>query len=91
MRRSHLFVYYRVLPEHELELSRRLQMLALELPVVPRLMRRPETDGQGRLTWMEMYLGCPAGFEATLEDAVARHALGGLIDGPRRLERFVDF
>ena len=88
-----LYIYYRVRSEDAPALRVRAvdlqQRLATEHGIVAGLKRRPE-EKDGRQTWMEIYQAVPPGFEAVLEQAVARDGLAALIDGQRHTEHFVD-
>jgi hypothetical protein len=57
--------------------------------VTVQLKRRPESK-DGMQTWMEVYPGVSAAFEAELAGVAARAGFDGLIAGPRRSEVFVD-
>ena len=61
--------------------------VAIDCGVVGRLMKRAD-DPQ---TWMEVYEGVDdAGeFEASLNEAIARHGAQAYADGGRHVERFV--
>jgi hypothetical protein len=41
-------------------------------------------------TWMEVYPGVDAAFQARLDEAAAQAGLSALIAGPRRAEVFID-
>ena len=87
-----LYIYYRVCSENAPELQTRaaaMQRGLADRGVAGALKRRPE-EKDGRQTWMEVYHAVPAGFEAVLEEAIARGGLADLIDGPRHTEHFVD-
>lgn len=88
-----LYIYYRVATENAETLARKVramqQSLSNEYGIVSALKRRPE-ERDRRQTWMEVYLAVPAEFGATLERAVTREGLPGLIDGQRNTEIFVD-
>lgn len=88
-----LYIYYRVRSEDASALHDRATIMQQHLVsahgIVAGLKRRPE-EKEGRQTWMEIYLAVPPGFEAVLEEAVARDGLAALIDGQRHTEHFVD-
>jgi hypothetical protein len=87
-----LYVYYKVRDEHADRLAslvcafqaRRIQAGAA------RLLRRPESK-DGLQTWMEVYPDVPESFAEELETAAAGAGFEGLIEGPRRVEVFVEF
>jgi hypothetical protein len=87
-----LYVYYKVREEDAEALAPRVRAMQSQLPGARRqalLQRRPETR-DGLQTWMEVYPGVDAGFDAVLEQAVRDAALGIHIQGPRRSEVFID-
>lgn len=88
-----LYIYYRVRSENAPELKTRVadmqRQLVADHGVAGALKRRPH-EKDGLQTWMEVYEAVPAGFEASLDHAVARAGLAGLTDGPRHTEHFVD-
>lgn len=91
MTRSY-FIYYRTTAEAD-EVRKLVgdmqRALAQETGVDGRLMRRADDP----TTWMEVYEAVPdpAGFERSLDAAVARFGLARLLgaDGRRHVERFV--
>jgi hypothetical protein len=88
-----LYIYYRVRCEDAEQFHERaaamLQSLARDKGIAASLKRRPEAS-DGRHTWMEVYSGVPADFDATLAKALAESGLTGLIDGERHPEYFMD-
>jgi len=87
-----LYVYYKVRDEHAaalLPLVRALQARVTD-PGAARLQRRPGSR-DGLQTWMEVYPGVPETFAAALETAVHDAGLDGLVEGPRRVEVFMEF
>ncbi|HYD95776.1 MAG TPA: DUF4936 family protein [Noviherbaspirillum sp.] len=88
-----LYIYYKVRREHAAGLVPRVlalqRRLGEEYGIVTGLKRRPE-EKDGRQTWMEIYQAVPDGFDAALEQALAREGLQPLIDGRRNTEHFVD-
>ena len=87
-----LYVYYKVRDEHAaalLPLVRKLQARVTE-PGAARLLRRPGNQ-DGLQTWMEVYPSVAETFAAALEAAVAGAGLDGLVEGPRRVEVFMEF
>ena len=88
-----LYIYYRVPDQHAAQLAPRVramqaQMLALT-GVAGQLKRRAQSS-DGMQTWMEIYLGTGAGFDAALAAAVQEAALSEQIDGKRHTEVFMD-
>ena len=87
-----LYVYYKVREEH----AERLASLACAFQAriiqagAARLLRRPESK-DGLQTWMEVYPDVPESFAGELEMAAAGAGFEGLIEGPRRVEVFVEF
>ncbi|OWW20020.1 DUF4936 family protein [Noviherbaspirillum denitrificans] len=86
-----LYIYYRVRGDNAPALHARVTAMQQRIAngVAVALKRRPE-EKDGLQTWMEVYLAVPEGFEAILQDAVAKDGLAGLIEGPRHTEHFVD-
>lgn len=88
-----LYVYYKVRHEdaaHLAPLVHALQRrLAQDAGVSVQLKRRLE-DRDGLQTWMEVYPGVPAGFDAVVARAVEGAGFEGLLAGPRRAEVFMD-
>ncbi|MGJ9416417.1 DUF4936 family protein [Massilia sp. CMS3.1] len=87
-----LYVYYKVRDEHAAALAPLVCSLQARViqPGAARLLRRPESQG-GLQTWMEVYPDVPEHFAADLEAAVAHAGLEGLVEGPRRVEIFMEF
>jgi len=88
-----LYVYYKVRGEdtHRLApLVRGMQQaLAAREGVSVQLKRRPG-DSDGLQTWMEVYPGVPAGFDAILAQAADAAGFAPLLAGPRRTEVFTE-
>ncbi|WP_426175271.1 DUF4936 family protein [Massilia sp. TWR1-2-2] len=88
-----LYIYYQVTQEHAAALELRVRAmqarLAGERGVNAQLKRRPEA-ADGLQTWMEIYPGTAAGFDAALDAAVQDAALAELIAGKRHIEIFTD-
>jgi len=88
-----LYIYYRVhVADAALFLPKITEMqdnLSRLYGVRTSLKRRPE-EQDGLHTWMEVYLEVAEGFEATLEQAVARSELPAMIAGKRHMEHFLD-
>ena len=93
-----LFIYYRTSPASAAELQSRVAALQDRLRqghagLQARLLRRPEVDRGGLVTWMETYAMDPThagGVNDVLEaaiDAAARELIPLLV-GPRHIERF---
>lgn len=85
-----LYVYYKVRAADRVRLAaqvRRMQALLGERAVL----RRRIDNGGDTETWMEVYENVEPGFEARLDDVVAKAGLAESIAGPRHVERFVDF
>lgn len=88
-----LYIYYRV-PVADAELlQRHVTRMQTELTmrhhVAAGLKRRPQAM-DGMQTWMEVYADVPAGFEASLSQAVADAGLDHWIAGVRHTEYFQD-
>ena len=88
-----LYIYYRVPDAHAASLAPRVLAMQALLHAAHRvqgqLKRRPgSTDGLQ--TWMEIYPGADASFDAALTAAVREAALCQLIDGNRHTEIFTD-
>ena len=88
-----LYIYYRVPDEHAALLAPRVLAMQAGLRdrhgIAGQHKRRPDsTDGQQ--TWMEVYPGTGAGFDAALAAAVQQAALSDLIAGKRHTEVFTD-
>ncbi len=87
-----LYVYYKVREEHAERLAG--LVCAFQARMIQagaaRLLRRPESK-DGVQTWMEVYPDVPEHFAEQLETAAAGAGFDGLIDGPRRVEVFVEF
>ena len=88
-----LFIYYRVPDAHAAQLAPRVRAMQARLRaahgVAGQLKRRPGSN-DGQQTWMEIYLGTGAGFDAALAAAVQEAALSEQIDGNRHTEVFMD-
>ena len=87
-----LYVYYKVRDEHAERLAslvRAFQTRMIQAGAA-RLLRRPESR-DGLQTWMEVYPGVPESFAGELETAALGAGFAGLIEGPRRVEVFVEF
>ncbi len=82
-----LYVYYQVAEADAAALLPAVRSMQAGLGVPSSLKRRPEAR-DGRQTWMEVYLGVPPAFSATLAAAAA--SLPGLAAGARHVEVFVD-
>ena len=87
-----LYVYYKVREEHADALAPLVCAFQARMiqPGAARLLRRPESTN-GLQTWMEVYPDVPEHFAAELETAAAGAGFEGLIEGPRRVEVFVEF
>jgi len=88
-----LYVYYKVPPTHAARLEalvRGMQAALAQDGVAGQLKRRPERR-DGVQTWMEIYPGVDGGFAALLEARALASGMAALIDGPRRVEVFVEF
>jgi len=87
-----LYVYYKVRDEHAAALLPRVRALQARVtgPGAARLLRRPGNKN-GLQTWMEVYPGVPETFAAELEAALDGAGLDGLVEGPRRVEVFMEF
>lgn len=87
-----LYVYYKVRDEHAAALLPLVRALQARVagPGAARLQRRPDSR-DGLQTWMEVYPGVPGTFAATLDTALAGAGLDGLVEGPRRVEVFMEF
>lgn len=87
-----LYVYYKVREEHAERLAG--LVCAFQARMIQagaaRLLRRPESK-DGVQTWMEVYPDVPEQFAVQLEEAAAGAGFDGLIEGPRRVEVFVEF
>ena len=87
-----LYVYYKVRDEH----AERLAPLVCSFQArmiqagAARLLRRPDSK-DGLQTWMEVYPDVPETFAAELEAAARNAGFDDLIDGPRKVEVFVEF
>lgn len=86
-----LYVYYKVREEDAPALAPRVRAMqaALDGHGGALLQRRPEAR-DGLQTWMEVYPGVDAGFDAVLERAVVDAGLLDAIQGPRRAEVFIN-
>ena len=88
-----LYIDYRVPDAAAAQLAPRVQAMQAGLKaahgVAGQLKRRPGSN-DGLQTWMEIYLGTEAGFDAALALAVREAALSEQIDGQRHTEVFTD-
>ena len=87
-----LYVYYKVRDENAERLAPLVCALQARViqPGAARLLRRPgSTDGMQ--TWMEVYPDVPESFADVLEAAARTAGFEGLVEGPRRVEVFVEF
>jgi hypothetical protein len=88
-----LYIYYKVDPAAAAGLAAKVATMQAQLCASHRVaaaLRRRPGEQDGRQTWMEVYPDVPAGFDAALAQAVAESGIGGLIDGPRHTEIFVE-
>lgn len=87
-----LYVYYKVRDEDAAALAPLVCALQARViqPGAARLLRRPESQ-DGVQTWMEVYPDVPEAFAAALEAAASQAGIGHLVQGPRRVEVFVEF
>lgn len=87
-----LYVYYKVRDEDAAALAPLVCALQARViqPGAARLLRRPESQ-DGVQTWMEVYPDVPETFAAALEAAASGAGFGHLVQGPRRVEVFVEF
>ena len=87
-----LYVYYKVRDEDAAALAPLVCALQARViqPGAARLLRRPESH-DGVQTWMEVYPDVPDTFAAALEAAASEAGFGQLVQGPRRVEVFVEF
>ena len=87
------YVYYKVGPAAAAELAPKVRSLQRQLAaghgVATALKRRPG-EQNGLQTWMEVYSGAPAGFDAVLALAVGDSGIEALAEGGRHTEIFVD-
>jgi hypothetical protein len=83
-----LYIYYQVREHDAAELAPRVRAMQQRLGA-GQVKKRPQSK-DGLQTWMEIYPGTGAGFDATLADAVRDAGLAGLIAGPRHTEIFTD-
>ena len=87
-----LYVYYKVREDQAERLAslvRPFQARMLQTGAA-RLQRRPESK-DGLQTWMEVYPDVPENFAEALETAARGAGFADLIEGPRRVEVFVEF
>ena len=88
-----LYIYYKVSEQHADALELRLRIMQAELGaltgVYGEIKRRPGSR-DGLQTWMEIYAGTGAGFDAALSAAERDASLSELIEGERRTEVFMD-
>jgi hypothetical protein len=88
-----LFVYYKFLPLEQPDIKTRVLDMQVQLQHIfttlrAQLMKRPEPDELGQVTWMEIYDLTSIDFEKfTLELARAAHA--AKLPKPRRTEQFI--
>ncbi|WP_426113082.1 DUF4936 family protein [Massilia sp. PWRC2] len=83
-----LYIYYQVADSDAAALAVRVRAMQAGLGL-GQLKRRPGSV-DGRQTWMEIYGGVEAGFQATLNGAVLAAALSELTAGSRHTEVFID-
>ena len=87
------YVYYKLGPAAAAELASKVRSLQRQLAadhgVGTALKRRPG-EQNGKQTWMEVYSGAPAGFDAVLARAVRDSGIEALAEGGRHTEIFVD-
>ena len=88
-----LYVYYKVRSADAVALAPRVRAMQADLAaragVSVQLKHRPQ-DQDGLQTWMEVYPGVAAGFDAVLARAVDGAGIAPLLAGPRRAEVFTD-
>lgn len=88
-----LYIYYKVREADTASLHTAVARLQAQLAarhgVTGQLKRRPGAS-DGLQTWMEVYTGVTADFQATLDAAVAQAGLSASIAGTRHTEVFVD-
>jgi hypothetical protein len=88
-----LYIYYRVPEANAAQLAPRVHAMQAQLAaahgVAGQLKRRPQA-AEGMQTWMEIYPGTGAGFDAALAAAVQQAAVLEQIDGKRHTEVFMD-
>lgn len=88
-----LFIYYKFMPPDQPELKARIESMHAQLQrkfpsLVCKVMKRPNPDELGQVTWMEIYeLGAsdPDAFKLELD----RKAVAEKLPQPRRSEQFV--
>ena len=88
-----LFIYYKFMPPDQPDLKARIESMHAQLQkkfpsLVCKVMRRPNPDELGQVTWMEIYeLGAidPDTFKLELD----RTAVEDNLPPPRRSEQFV--
>jgi hypothetical protein len=89
-----LYIYYQVgAGEVASLLPRVLAMqsrLAAEYGVAPQLKRRPQADGAGRQTWMEVYPAAADDFAGQVDAAAREARLSEAASSPRHSEVFID-
>lgn len=90
---QHLYVYFKAAEADastvQADVTAMQARLAQEHGLAASLQRRPQAQN-GLHTWMEVYAGFPADFEATLQQAVAEAAISTCIQGVRHAELFMD-
>jgi len=88
-----LYIYYRVAAANAQQFDTAAAAmqagLSLQHQVASALKRSPEIKDEHH-TWMEVYSSVPPDFIDIIEQAVTRHGLAALIDGPRHTEFFVN-
>jgi len=88
-----LYVYYKVRAVNAARLAPLVRALQAQViaayGVSAQLKRRPE-DKDGLQTWMEVYPLVADDFADHLARAAAEAGFDGLIEGPRRVELFMD-
>jgi hypothetical protein len=87
-----LYIYYRVREDDCARLAAAVRAMQARLAAegLPgTLKRRPDTK-EGRQTWMEVYPAVDDAKAARIEQACAQAGLGGMIDGARHREFFMD-
>jgi hypothetical protein len=87
-----LYVYYKVRDADAAALAPLVRALQARVsnPGAARLLRRPGSQ-DGVQTWMEVYPDVSGTFAGALEAAASEAGFGHLVQGPRRVEVFVEF
>ena len=89
-----LYVYYRIparsVAEARLAVQRAADAIGASAGHRPRMMRRPDSDPEGRQTWMEVYDPWNPAWAALVWDAHQESGLASLIEGERHEELFID-